>query len=163
MHQPIPVQGSWLGRAVTGHFAYYAVPTNARALSAFRHYVTDLWRRTLQRHSQKDGLTGDRMTKLADHWFPAPRILHPWPDQRFWRIYRSDSLKQGTRARYTVNGSKRSLIDERIAQLEKDATNPVHKGFSSLSRFLPVGLKAAAPAWLRPASVPVSVPWQELY
>jgi RNA-directed DNA polymerase len=83
MHQPIPVQGSWLGRVVTGHFAYYAVPTNARALSAFRHYVTDLWRRTLRRRSQKDGLTWDRMTKLADHWLPAPRILHPWPDQRF--------------------------------------------------------------------------------
>ena len=83
MHQPIPVQGSWLGRVVTGHFAYYAVPTNARALSAFRHYVTDLWRRTLRRRSQKDGFTWDRMTKLADHWLPAPRILHPWPDKRF--------------------------------------------------------------------------------
>jgi RNA-directed DNA polymerase len=23
------------------------------------------------------------MTKLADGWLPAPRILHPWPDQRF--------------------------------------------------------------------------------
>ena len=83
MHQPIPAQASWLARVVTGHFAYYAVPTNARALSAFRHYVTDLWRRTLRRRSQKDGLTWDRMTKLADTWLPAPRILHPWPDQRF--------------------------------------------------------------------------------
>ena len=83
MHQPIPLQGSWLKQVVTGHFAYYAVPTNARALSAFRHYVTDLWRRTLRRRSQKDGLTWDRMTKLADDWLPAPRILHPWPDQRF--------------------------------------------------------------------------------
>ena len=35
-----------LRQVVTGHFAYYAVPSNARALSAFRHYVTDLWRRT---------------------------------------------------------------------------------------------------------------------
>jgi group II intron reverse transcriptase/maturase len=83
MHQPIPAQASWLARVVTGHFAYYAVPTNARALSAFRHYVTDLWRRTLRRRSQKDGLTWDRMTKLADTWLPAPCILHPWPDQRF--------------------------------------------------------------------------------
>jgi RNA-directed DNA polymerase len=31
------------------------VPTNSRALSAFRHYVVDLWRRTLRRRSQKDG------------------------------------------------------------------------------------------------------------
>ena len=45
MHQPIPSQGRWLKQVVTGHFAYYAVPTNSRALSAFRHYVTDLWRR----------------------------------------------------------------------------------------------------------------------
>ena len=83
MHQSIPQQGSWLRQVVTGHFAYYAIPTNARALSAFRHYVTDLWRRTLRRRSQKDGFTWARMSKLADGWLPAPRILHPWPDQRF--------------------------------------------------------------------------------
>jgi group II intron reverse transcriptase/maturase len=82
-HQPIPVQGSWLRQVVTGHFAYYAVPTNRRALSAFRHYVTDLWRRTLRRRSQKDGFTWDRMTKLVDDWIPTPRILHPWPSVRF--------------------------------------------------------------------------------
>ena len=83
MHQPIPLQGSWLKQVVTGHFAYYAVPTNARALSAFRHYVTDLWRRTLRRRSQKDGFTWARMTQLAAGWLPEPRILHPWPDLRF--------------------------------------------------------------------------------
>ncbi len=83
MHQTIPVQGRWLKQVVTGHFAYYAVPTNSRALSAFRHYVTDHWRRTLRRRSQKDGFTWERMTKLTDGWLPPPRILHPWPDQRF--------------------------------------------------------------------------------
>ena len=83
MHQPIPSQGQWLKQVVTGHFAYYAVPTNSRALSAFRHYVTDLWRRTLRRRSQKDGFTWERMTKLVDVWLPQPRILHPWPDARF--------------------------------------------------------------------------------
>jgi hypothetical protein len=30
-----------------------------------------------------DGFTWDRMTKLAGTRLPAPRILHPWPDQRF--------------------------------------------------------------------------------
>src|ERR1700747_44975 len=83
MHQPIPEQGRWLRQVVTGHFAYYAVPTNSRALSAFRHHVTDLWRRTLRRRSQKDGFTWDRMTRLVDDWFPQPRILYPWPDVRF--------------------------------------------------------------------------------
>ena len=82
MHQPIPNQGRWLRQVVTGHFAYYAVPTNSRALSAFRH-VTDLWRRTLRRRSQKDRLTWDRVTRLVDDWLPQPRILHPWPDIRF--------------------------------------------------------------------------------
>src|SRR5207237_6849747 len=62
MHQPIPEQGKWLRQVVAGHFAYYAVPSNSRALSAFRHYVTDLWRRTLRRRSEKGGFTWERMT-----------------------------------------------------------------------------------------------------
>jgi len=83
MHWPIPEQGKWLRQVVTGHFGYYAVPTNGRALSAFRHHVTDLWRRTLRRRSQRDGFTWARMTKLTDDWLPKPRILHPWPSERF--------------------------------------------------------------------------------
>lgn len=82
-HEPIPEQGRWLKQVVTGFFAYHAVPTNAKALSAFRHYVTDHWRRTLRRRSQKDHVTWDRITRIADAWLPQPRILHPWPDRRF--------------------------------------------------------------------------------
>ena len=83
MHHPIPEQGKWLRQVVAGHFAYYAVPTNSRALSAFRRHVTDLWRRTLRRRSQKDGFTWERMTRLVADWLPPPRVLHPWPDVRF--------------------------------------------------------------------------------
>jgi group II intron reverse transcriptase/maturase len=83
MHHSIPDQGKWLRRVVQGYFNYYAVPTNAKALDAFRHHVTDLWRRTLRRRSQKDGFTWARMTKLADDWLPKPTILHPWPSDRF--------------------------------------------------------------------------------
>jgi hypothetical protein len=79
MHQTIPDQGRWLRQVVTGHFAYYAVPTNSRALSAFRHYVADLWRRTLRRRSQKDGFTWDRMTKLANGWLPRRVSVIPGP------------------------------------------------------------------------------------
>ena len=83
MHEPIPAQGRWLKQVVRGFFAYHAVPTNSRALVAFRHHVTDLWRRTLRRRSQKDRLTWERIRKIADAWLPQPRILHPWPEQRF--------------------------------------------------------------------------------
>jgi RNA-directed DNA polymerase len=83
MHQPIPDQGRWLRQVVTGYFAYHGVPTNRRALQAFRYHVTDLWRRALRRRSQKDGLTWLRITKLAEDWLPKPYVLHPWPEQRF--------------------------------------------------------------------------------
>jgi hypothetical protein len=83
MHQPIPVQGKWLWYVVNGYFNYHAVPTNARALHVFRHHITDLWRRTLRRRSQKDRMTWERMTQLVDDWLPKPIILHPWPSERF--------------------------------------------------------------------------------
>ena len=85
MHEWIPEQGNWLRQVVAGHFAYYAVPTNSRALSAFRHYVD----RSLAANApaaqpgRKAGSHRERMTKLVADWLPPPRILHPWPDERF--------------------------------------------------------------------------------
>jgi RNA-directed DNA polymerase len=83
MHLPIPEQGKWLWYVVNGYFNYHAVPTNGRALYVFRHHITDLWRRTLRRRSQKDRMTWERMTQLVNDWLPKPMILHPWPSDRF--------------------------------------------------------------------------------
>jgi len=83
MHDAIPEQGRWLHSVVIGYFAYHAVPTNLRALCAFRHHVIDLWRRSLRRRGQKGGMTWERITRLADDWLPSVRILHPWPERRF--------------------------------------------------------------------------------
>jgi len=83
MHDSIPEQGRWLAQVVRGYFNYHAVPTNAKSLVAFRHHVTDLWRRTLKRRGQKDRTTWDRMARLATDFLPAVRILHPWPQARF--------------------------------------------------------------------------------
>jgi RNA-directed DNA polymerase len=82
-HQPIPKQGGWLAQVVTGFFNYHAVPTNYRSLCAFRDHVVDLWRRSLRRRSQRDKTKWERIKKLADDWLPKPRILHPWPRDRF--------------------------------------------------------------------------------
>ena len=83
MHQPIPEQGKWLAQIVKGYFGYHAVPTNGQALGAFLYHIKCLWLRTLRRRSQKDRHAWQRIDKLADHWLPRPRILHPWPSVRF--------------------------------------------------------------------------------
>jgi group II intron reverse transcriptase/maturase len=82
-HATIPEQGRWLRSVVEGWFAYHAVPTNTRALSAFRHHVTVLWWRTLRLRSQKDRTPWTTADRLAAQWLPRPRIRHPWPRQRF--------------------------------------------------------------------------------
>ena len=83
MHESIPEQGKWLRQVVAGFFNYHAVPTNSDALVAFRYYVTVLWHRSLRRRSQKDAMSWERIGKLVDDWLPRPRILHPWPSDRF--------------------------------------------------------------------------------
>jgi hypothetical protein len=83
MHEPIREQAEWLRQVVAGFFQYHAVPTNGATLGAFRHHVIDLWRRTLRRRGEKHQMTWERIGKMADDWLPKPRILHPWPNQRF--------------------------------------------------------------------------------
>ena len=65
-----------------GHFAYFAVPTNTNLLSAFRYHTSIIWFRSLRRR-QRHRLTWERMARLIKRFLPSPRVLHPWPDQRF--------------------------------------------------------------------------------
>ena len=83
MHQPIAVQGKWLWYVVRGYFNYHAVPTNSRALVAFRTEIAKSWHRVLIRRGELTSLNWTRMNRLIDEWLPKPRILHPWPDKRF--------------------------------------------------------------------------------
>jgi group II intron reverse transcriptase/maturase len=83
MHQPIALQGKWLWYVVNGYFNYHAVPTNFRALVAFRTEIARRWRRILTRRSERTTLNWEQMNRLLDDWVPKPRILHPWPDKRF--------------------------------------------------------------------------------
>ena len=78
--------GRWLASVLRGHYGYYAVPDNIEALRAFRKGLIRHWLQTLRRRSQKHRLTWQRMGRLADRWLPLPRILHPWPEQRFAAI-----------------------------------------------------------------------------
>jgi len=83
MHDPIPEQGRWLAQVLRGYFAYHAVPTNFRRLSAFRFHLGALWLRALRARSQKARVTWDVLSRLKAAYLPEPRILHPWPEARF--------------------------------------------------------------------------------
>lgn len=83
MHQPVEEQGRWLQSVVRGYFAYHAVPTNGPALLTFLHRVTRLWRHVLSRRSQNAYTNWRTMTAIVNTWLPRPRIIHPWPQDRF--------------------------------------------------------------------------------
>ncbi len=82
MHHPIREQGAWLRSVVGGHIRYYGVPMNSAALVMFRRQVVWLWKRSLQRRSQRHHLTWKRMYGHVDRWLPPARVCHPYPLKR---------------------------------------------------------------------------------
>jgi len=82
-HESVPAQGRWLSAVLRGHYNYYSVPTNIKALGMFRYALTLRWYRSLRRRSQRSRLNWTRMNALATRWLPQPHISHPWPGHRF--------------------------------------------------------------------------------
>ena len=83
-HNSIPEQGRWLRSVVVGHFNYYAVPGNRKALETFRTQIGHAWLHALRRRSQKGrSLTWKRMQRQIEKWIPTAKVLHPYPNQRF--------------------------------------------------------------------------------
>jgi RNA-directed DNA polymerase len=87
MHDPVTQTGEWLKSVVQGYFNYHAVPGNLASLAVFRDRTLGLWWRTLRRRSQKRRLSWTRLLTLARRWLPQPRVLHPYPADRFAAIH----------------------------------------------------------------------------
>jgi group II intron reverse transcriptase/maturase len=83
-HWSLHDQHRWLCSVLVGHYRYYGVPTNIRALSQFRHVVRFNWLRWLQRRSQRARWNAEQR-RAFEQRFPLPpaQILHPWPEKRF--------------------------------------------------------------------------------
>ena len=76
-HEPVRTQYQWLCQVLRGHYAYYGLPSNFRALKAFMHHVRRIWFRALYRRSQR-GLTWSAFEALVARLpLPTPRIIHP--------------------------------------------------------------------------------------
>lgn len=82
MHQPIPEVGQWLNAIVTGHYRYYGVPGNSKAMGYFRHLIGQRWLQSLRRRGQKGRMTWKRMGELIEGWLPRPQICHKYPSER---------------------------------------------------------------------------------
>jgi group II intron reverse transcriptase/maturase len=87
LHEPVPKLGQWLSGVVRGYLNYHAVPGNKRSLAAFIKEVARAWLHALRRRGQKRRITWERLWKLVSRWFPKPRILHPYPNQRFFAMH----------------------------------------------------------------------------
>ena len=84
MHRSIAENGRWLRTVLEGHYRYYGVPRNYRSLAAFRQDLLRIWRRILRRRGdKKKKVTWMWMEQLAERWLPKPRIVHPYPNERF--------------------------------------------------------------------------------
>ena len=56
MHQRLRDQHAWLSSVLRGHYAYFGISGNSRALGRFRLQVMKAWRRVLLRRSQRPKL-----------------------------------------------------------------------------------------------------------
>ncbi len=79
----------WLRSVIGGWLRYFAVPSSFPFLSIFVHRIKRLWFQQLRRRSQKAKapelwLLLDRVTR---DYFPAIRIMHPWPAVRFAAVH----------------------------------------------------------------------------
>lgn len=82
-HDPIAVQGRWLGSVLRGYYGYHGVPGNSRTLQSFHTEAARRWYRSLCRRSQKKRLNWSKMQLHLSRWLPRPLICHPYPEQRF--------------------------------------------------------------------------------
>lgn len=84
MHDPIGEVGAWLRTVINGYYRYHAISGNFDALNTFRAEITRYWLKVLRRRGQKRRMNWKRFKPIVKAWIPAPRILHPYPNQRFY-------------------------------------------------------------------------------
>jgi group II intron reverse transcriptase/maturase len=76
-HLPVREQHEMLVKKVDGHYNYFGITGNGRALGRFLHEVTRVWRMWLDRRSRRGHMNWDRFKLLSSRYpLPIPRIVH---------------------------------------------------------------------------------------
>jgi RNA-directed DNA polymerase len=78
-HHPVGEQRAKLSQKVRGHYAYYGITGNARALAGFLYAVHRAWRQWLDRRNSRREMNWARFNRLLQHHpLPPPRIVHSY-------------------------------------------------------------------------------------
>ena len=76
-HRPVPEQQKMLASKLRGHAQYYGITGNGSALSRFFQKVVRVWRKWLNRRSQRAGLHWERFNRLLRRYpLPSPVVVH---------------------------------------------------------------------------------------
>ena len=76
-HESIREQQKAIARRLRGHFEYFGITNNSKALVRFRYEVVLAWRKWLSRRSQKARLNWKKMNALlARYPLPPARVTH---------------------------------------------------------------------------------------
>ena len=76
-HEKVSWQHEKLCLSLKGHYAYFGITGNSRALSRLLHAVERLWRKWLNRRSRAAVKTWEDFSRLLQHHpLPQPRIVH---------------------------------------------------------------------------------------
>jgi RNA-directed DNA polymerase len=78
-HRPVCEQHAILSQKVRGHYAYYGITGNARALTWFLCAVHRAWRKWLDRRNRQREMLWERFNRLLKRYpLPPPRIVHSY-------------------------------------------------------------------------------------
>ena len=77
------MQQKILGDKLRGHYQYYGITGNGRALERFVDQVRKVWCKWLNRRSQRARMNWERMNRLLERYpLPPPRIVHSYLSRR---------------------------------------------------------------------------------
>lgn len=78
-HEPIQTQWEALVLKLKGHYGYYGITANGRALDRFYDCARRTWRKWLSRRSNRGLVSWTAMLQLLERYsLPHPRIVHRW-------------------------------------------------------------------------------------
>ena len=76
-HRPMTDQYRMLSHKLRGHFQYYGIRGNSRAIAAVRYHAENAWRYWLSRRSHKSAISWEKFQKLKKVFgLPIPKIVH---------------------------------------------------------------------------------------